>query len=95
MITDYPNCTYHGCDIVDTTNKVLKLNQFTFSYANVITGLPYPENTFDFVNLRFFIFALREEEWPRVIKEIIRVTKPGGMLQLTESDITVRIQIDH
>ncbi|KAG1027332.1 hypothetical protein G6F26_003520 [Rhizopus arrhizus] len=91
MITDYPNCTYHGCDIVDTTNKVLKLNQFTFSYANVIIGLPYPDNTFDFVNLRFFIFALREEEWPRVIKEIIRVTKPGGMLQLTESDITVRM----
>ncbi|KAG0789437.1 hypothetical protein G6F22_006710 [Rhizopus arrhizus] len=87
MINDYPNCTYHGCDIVDTTNKILKVDQFTYNYGNVLVGLPYEDNTFDFVQMRFFILALRKEEWPLAIKEIIRVVKPGGMIQLMEPDL--------
>lgn len=89
MNNDYPNCTYHGCDIVDTTNKILKIKQFTFSYGNVIEGLPYADNTFDFVNMRFFVYALRKEEWPIAFKEIIRVVKPGGMIQTTEFEFRV------
>lgn len=89
MINDYPNCTYHGCDIVNATSKVLNANQFTFSYGNVVKGLPYADNTFDFVHMRLLILALRKEEWPIAIKEVIRVTKPGGMLQLTEAHLKV------
>ncbi|KAG1049410.1 hypothetical protein G6F43_008264 [Rhizopus delemar] len=85
MINDYPNCTYHGCDIVDTTNKVLKIDQFTYSHGNIVKGLPYKDDTFDFVHMRFFIFALRAEEWPIAIKEAIRVVKPGGMVQFYEA----------
>jgi ubiquinone/menaquinone biosynthesis C-methylase UbiE len=89
MINDYPNCTYHGCDIADTTNKVLKINQFTYNHGNVVKGLPYKDNTFDFVHMRFFIFALRAEEWPIAIKEAIRVVKPGGMVQFYEGGFEV------
>ncbi|KAG1401635.1 hypothetical protein G6F60_006258 [Rhizopus arrhizus] len=87
MINDYPNCTYHGCDIVNATSKFLNANQFTFSYGNVVKGLPYADNTFDFVHMRLLILALRKEEWPIAIKEVIRVVKPGGMLQLTEAHL--------
>ncbi|KAG1047860.1 hypothetical protein G6F43_009718 [Rhizopus delemar] len=89
MINDYPNCTCHGCDIVDTTNKILKADQFTYSYGNVLVGLPYEDNTFDFVHMRFFALALRKEEWPIALKEAIRVVKPGGIIQLTEPGMQV------
>ncbi|KAG0827179.1 hypothetical protein G6F29_003953 [Rhizopus arrhizus] len=87
MINDYPNCTYHGCDIADATNKVLKVNQFTYSHGNVATGLPYEDSTFDFVHMRFLTLALRKEEWPPAIKELLRVVKPGGMIQLMEFEL--------
>lgn len=93
MINDYPNCTYHGCDIADVTNKVLEIKQFTYKHGNVVKGLPYADNMFDFVHMRFFVYALRKEEWPIAIKELIRVVKPGGMLQLTEADPQVSIQV--
>ncbi|KAG0980224.1 hypothetical protein G6F63_011445 [Rhizopus arrhizus] len=86
MITDYPNCTYHGCDIIDTTNKILKIDQFTFSKGNVAQNLPYADNTFDFVHMRLLVAALREEEWSMAIGELVRVTKSGGMIQLTETE---------
>jgi ubiquinone/menaquinone biosynthesis C-methylase UbiE len=34
--------------------------------------------------MRFFVLALREGEWPTAIRELIRVTKPGGMIQISE-----------
>ncbi|CEJ03075.1 hypothetical protein RMCBS344292_17065 [Rhizopus microsporus] len=84
MVQEYPNCTYHGCDIVNILYKNVDVKQFTFSKGNVIKGLPYEDNTFDFVHMRFLVLALREDEWPMAIKELIRVTKPGGMVQISE-----------
>ncbi|CEG84960.1 hypothetical protein RMATCC62417_18701 [Rhizopus microsporus] len=60
--------------------------QFTFTCANVTKRLPYEDNTFDLVHMRLFIAALREDEWPAAINEVLRVTKPGGMIQLMEYD---------
>ncbi|RCH84248.1 hypothetical protein CU098_008031, partial [Rhizopus stolonifer] len=87
MAQDFPNCTYDGCDIVNIVNKNLDVKQFTFREGNVLHGLPYPDNTFDFVHMRLLVYALREEEWPVAIKEAIRVVKPGGMLQFVESGL--------
>ncbi|KAL4213744.1 S-adenosyl-L-methionine-dependent methyltransferase [Rhizopus microsporus] len=87
MITEYLNCTYHGYDIVNAINKKLSLKQFTFNYGNVTKRLPYEDNTFDFVHLRSLVLALDEEHgWPAAINEVIRVTKPGGMIQVTDCD---------
>ncbi|PHZ17065.1 S-adenosyl-L-methionine-dependent methyltransferase [Rhizopus microsporus ATCC 52813] len=86
MIHEYPNCTFYGCDIVNTVNRMLSLENLNFSYGNVVKGLPYPDNTFDFVHMRFFVLALRVDEWPLAVKEAIRVTKPGGFIQLSDID---------
>ncbi|RCH87832.1 hypothetical protein CU097_003627 [Rhizopus azygosporus] len=87
MIHEYPKCTYHGCDISDIRYKKVNVEKFIFTYGNVVKGLPYEDNSFDFVHMRLLILALREEEWPAAISELIRVTKPGGMIQLLEMDL--------
>ncbi|CEI88609.1 hypothetical protein RMCBS344292_02992 [Rhizopus microsporus] len=87
MVQEYPNCTYYGCDIADTRDKSMDVNQYTFSKGNVANKLPYEDNAFDFVHMRFLVLALREDEWPAAIKELIRVTKPGGMIQLVDFEL--------
>lgn len=89
MKEEYPKCSYDGCDIVDAVEETAKLNGFTFNYGNVVQGLPYADNTFDLVHIRFLVLALREDQWPMAIQELVRVTKPGGMIQLIELDIQV------
>ncbi|KAG0748550.1 hypothetical protein G6F57_004126 [Rhizopus arrhizus] len=74
MVSDYPNCTYEGCDIEDVTNKRLSLKQTHFRTGNVLQGLPYPDNSFDFVHMRLLILAFKVEEWPMAIAEILRMT---------------------
>ncbi|ORE09502.1 hypothetical protein BCV72DRAFT_201568 [Rhizopus microsporus var. microsporus] len=67
MITDYPKCTYHGCDIAD----------FTFNIGNVAKVLSSLDNSFGCVYMRLFILTFRPDEWPIAVKEPLRVTKPG------------------
>ncbi|CEG64177.1 hypothetical protein RMATCC62417_01201 [Rhizopus microsporus] len=87
MITDYPKCDYHGCDIVQAIPTNMMPKQFTFKIGNILETLPYEDNTFDFVHMRLMIFALREDEWPGAIKELLRVTKPGGLVQIVDANI--------
>ncbi|KAJ1550902.1 hypothetical protein HK405_015624, partial [Cladochytrium tenue] len=37
-----------------------------------------------FAGGRFLVTAIRKDQWPQVIKELIRVTKSGGYIQLVE-----------
>lgn len=42
------------------------------------------EKSFDVVHQRLLISALRSSEWPTAIRELFRVLKPGGWVQLGE-----------
>ncbi|KAI9250738.1 S-adenosyl-L-methionine-dependent methyltransferase [Sporodiniella umbellata] len=84
MSTDYPQCTYYGCDIIDVPEIIRKLPKVKYAHGNVVQRLPYEDNTFDFVHMRFFVFALRVEEWPLAVNEVLRVLKPGGLAQFVE-----------
>jgi SAM-dependent methyltransferase len=57
-----------------------------FVVANILEqGLPFPAHTFDYVHQRLLIGAIPTERWSEVIGEQIRVTKPGGWVELVES----------
>ncbi|KAJ1551614.1 hypothetical protein HK405_014187, partial [Cladochytrium tenue] len=46
-----------------------------------------PDNTFDFVYQRLLFLAIPRDKWPAVIKELARVTKPGGYIQVVEAPV--------
>jgi SAM-dependent methyltransferase len=53
-----------------------------------ITALPwdFPDASFDLVNARFMAGFLRREVWPQIVREALRVLKPGGYLVLAEPE---------
>jgi SAM-dependent methyltransferase len=58
-----------------------------FAQANLLCGLPFEDNEFDFVRLCYFVHSLASCEWEPVIKELIRVTKSGGWVEFVEPDL--------
>jgi ubiquinone/menaquinone biosynthesis C-methylase UbiE len=62
----------------------------SFQVGNVLGRLPFSDNTFDFVNIRLFIIALKKQEWPIVVQEIYRILKPGGYIQMVECGMLVK-----
>ncbi len=53
--------------------------------GNLLQGLPFRDDCFDLVHQRLMFSGIPLGEWPRVVAELARVTRPGGWAELTES----------
>jgi len=89
MSADFPGCNFIGTDILVPLKSELKPFDVKFEEADVVDGLPYDNDSFDFIFLRFNLFDYSEVEWENVIKELIRTVKPGGWIELMETELVV------
>ncbi|KAI9472276.1 MAG: S-adenosyl-L-methionine-dependent methyltransferase [Benjaminiella poitrasii] len=84
VATEYPASQFIGVDMCDIFPNSIRPPNVSFQTGNVLERLPFPDNTFDLVNIRLFIIALMKDEWPVVVKEVYRILKPGGFVQMIE-----------
>src|SRR5579883_2451259 len=60
-----------------------------FCQANILQGLPFPDRQFDFTHQRLLVAAIPAAQWPAVVRELVRVTRPGGWIELLEIGDTI------
>lgn len=60
-----------------------------FRTMDALLILEFPPASFDLVNQRFGWSFLRTWNWPKLLNEYQRVTRPGGVIRITESDMIV------
>ncbi len=65
--------------------KVQGLDNASFYIMDMQKKLDFLNNTFDFVNARF-ITILPEAFWHHLMQEVGRITRPGGIIRLVETD---------
>lgn len=58
-----------------------------FFTMDALRMLEFPNHTFDLVNLRFGMSWLRTWDWPKLLQEMRRVSRPEGLLRITEGEI--------
>jgi ubiquinone/menaquinone biosynthesis C-methylase UbiE len=91
MAVNYPEHNFTGIDLSDMFPTTIRPENAKFELMNVLGGLPFDDNTFDFVNMRFMATAFCTNEWPMIIKEIYRVLKDDGVVELMETDFPVKL----
>src|SRR5579884_461791 len=57
-----------------------------FHVMDALLKLEFPSDSFDLVNLRLGSSWIRKWNWPDLLLEMLRVTRPGGVVRLTESE---------
>lgn len=57
-----------------------------FSINSVLDLPPHWSNTFVYAHQRLLIVAMNESRWQSAIRQLFRVLKPGGWLELVEVD---------
>jgi len=62
------------------------LNNASFQIADALKPLAFDDNSFDIVNGRFLVGFMPAVAWPKLITECMRITRPGGIIRLTEFD---------
>lgn len=94
MAAYFPDTNVVATDIVTPADEATatpgfglekRPENYTFVPGNVLNGLSFADGSFDFVHMRLLIFALPEAAWPKVIRELVRVTRPGGWIELVET----------
>lgn len=87
----FPQANIVGFDMtpppVDEGKAIQRPDNFAFVQGNMLEGLPFPDNSFDFVHQRLVIVALPTSQWVRQTQELLRVTRPGGWVELVEGDL--------
>ncbi|RIA89536.1 S-adenosyl-L-methionine-dependent methyltransferase [Glomus cerebriforme] len=91
MANSYNKSIFVGIDLSSsmfpsTINKNTPDN-VVFLERNILDGFPFPSETFDFVHQGFMNLAFTENQWQQVILDMVRITKPGGWIEITETDI--------
>jgi ubiquinone/menaquinone biosynthesis C-methylase UbiE len=91
MATLFPQANVVGFDLtpppMDSGSAMARPDNFAFIQGNMLEGLPFPDNSFDFVHQRLVIVALPTTQWVRQAREMLRVTRPGGWVELVEGDL--------
>ncbi|CAB4491469.1 S-adenosyl-L-methionine-dependent methyltransferase [Rhizophagus irregularis] len=74
-----------GIDISPTFPNQIKPANTQFIQANILDGLPFENNEFDFVYIRALGLSFSETQWLELIlPDILRVIKPGGWIEFNE-----------
>ncbi|CAG8482091.1 9878_t:CDS:2 [Ambispora gerdemannii] len=86
----YPLAKVWGIDTSNFSSNFsasIPLNS-VFLHIDVLKGLPFADNTFDLIHTQCLTFTFTEIEWEKVMKEFLRVLKPGiGWLSLLEINL--------
>jgi SAM-dependent methyltransferase len=90
MAQAFPKVQVYGLDVQENqgTNAhghaPQKLPNYYFQMGNVLKRLPFIDGSFDFVHQRLLLSEIPFVQWYAVIRELVRVTRPGGWIELIE-----------
>lgn len=90
LAQQFPNANVFSLDIEPPQERQSALvesqpDNCIFVEGNVLKGLPFPDGSFDFVHQRLLMGAIPGPEWPNVVRELARVTRRGGWIELVEA----------
>ncbi|ORZ20640.1 S-adenosyl-L-methionine-dependent methyltransferase [Absidia repens] len=95
MATTYPNSTFIGLDILPTFPKDIKPRNCYFLQVNVKRlPLPFADQSVDFIYQRDLNWGLGQDDWYPLIKEYLRILKPGGWIELVEADLETKSSLE-
>ncbi|MBX5457674.1 MAG: methyltransferase domain-containing protein [Thermogemmatispora sp.] len=88
LAQQFPQAEVIGVDVEQAKSTSRTPSNYRFVRGDVLQGLPFEENTFDFVHQRLLLLAIPLAAWPGVVQELARVTAPGGWVELLETSIS-------
>jgi SAM-dependent methyltransferase len=82
VCAQFPDALVVGYDV--EPSKPDRPENFSLVVGNLLRGLPFGNGQFDFVHQRLMVTAVPMHWWPAVVADLVRVTRPGGWIQLVE-----------
>ena len=92
----YPEMQVTGIDVsklmieyAQAQARAQGVSNASFQVMDALKPLAFPANAFDLVNMRFAVAFMPKAGWSPLLKEALRITRPGGIIRLTEFEAPV------
>ncbi len=82
MAIDFPLASFIGMDISSVISQETKPQNVKFIQGNILDGLPFQDNSVDYIHQRYLAAAIPYDKWPSLINDMVRALKPGGYLEV-------------
>lgn len=82
----WPQARVTGVDVQPAMSSA-PLNT-RFLKHDILHGLPFEDNSFDYVHSRLLVLAIPADSWPKLISEYLRVACPDGWIEFFEGGMT-------
>jgi SAM-dependent methyltransferase len=82
LCQEFPEAQVVGLDLVPS--KPGAPANYRGVRANVLQGLPFGDDGFDFVHQRLMFSGVPVKSWPVLVSELVRIVRPGGWIELVE-----------
>ena len=86
MARQFPNAQVIGVDIDPALFKRETPQNCTLRVGDVLSRLPFPDQLFAYTHQRLLRAAIPAQRWPGVVRELVRVTRAGGWVEIVELD---------
>ncbi|RKP08629.1 methyltransferase type 11 [Thamnocephalis sphaerospora] len=86
MAADFPDCEFLGLDVAPLQPTVVLPQNCKFELANILEGIPHPDNQFDYVHHRLLIAAIPKNQWQSYVEDCVRVCASGGWVEMVETN---------
>ncbi|RGB32124.1 S-adenosyl-L-methionine-dependent methyltransferase [Rhizophagus diaphanus] len=83
LSSKYENSNFLGIDIEPIFPQEIKPNNVEFIKASISNGLSFGDNEFDFTHIELLRLFYTVDQWDFILTELIRVTKPGGYIEVS------------
>ncbi|CAG8453462.1 3193_t:CDS:2, partial [Scutellospora calospora] len=90
MAREYTNTLFTKIDSKASLQNSETLPNLTIKEYNLLElglgSLPFEDSTFEFIHVGFLAYELPESQFEALVNELIRVLKPGGYLEIMDTD---------
>ncbi len=90
MARKFPKAHILGVDVSLAALPPNLPDSCLFCQADILQGLPFPDHHFWFTHQRLLVFAIPAPCWPEVVRELVRVTRSQGWIELLEVGTTLQ-----
>jgi ubiquinone/menaquinone biosynthesis C-methylase UbiE len=73
-------------DYATTLARSSQLDNVQFRVGSAIDPLDFPDDSFDLVNSRQIEEVIPLASWPALLKEMLRITRPGGIIRISGNE---------
>ncbi|CAI2163989.1 17654_t:CDS:2 [Funneliformis geosporum] len=87
MASIYKSSNFIGIDLCPVFPTEIKPYNVEFVQGDILEGLPFEDNTFDYVHQGNMVEIYTLGQWRFITMELIRVCKPGGYIEFTEPEL--------